>query len=70
MLNRLIDYTRAHIPESEPGFTVRDIRWQIEITAGGRLTGILPMGDEKRGAERWGCPEMHDMQSGGKLRTT
>lgn len=66
MLNRLIDYTRAHIPESEPGFTVRDIRWQIEITADGKLVGVLPLGDEKSGAERWGCPEMHDMQSGGK----
>lgn len=66
MLNRLIDYTRANIPLSEPGFTVRDIRWRIEITQDGRLAGIIPLGDEKRGAERWGCPEMHDMQSGGK----
>jgi CRISPR-associated protein Csd1 len=66
MLNRLIDYTHAHIPESEQGFTVRDIRWRIELTKEGRLAGILPLGDEKSGAERWGCPEMHDMQSGGK----
>jgi len=66
MLNLLIDYTRTHVPLSEPGFTVRDIRWRIEITKEGRLAGILPLGDEKRGAERWGCPEMHDMQSGGK----
>jgi CRISPR-associated protein Csd1 len=66
MLNRLIDYTRVHIPESEPGFTVRDIRWRIELTKDGRLAGILPLGDEKSGAERWGCPEMHEMQSGGK----
>jgi CRISPR-associated protein Csd1 len=66
MLNRLIDYTRTHIPESEVGFTVRDIRWRIELTKDGRLAGILPLGDEKSGAERWGCPEMHDMQAGGK----
>ncbi len=66
MLNRLNDYTRAHIHESEPGFTVRDIRWRIELTKDGGLAGILPMGDENGGAERWGCPEMHDMQSGGK----
>ncbi|MDP2833365.1 MAG: type I-C CRISPR-associated protein Cas8c/Csd1 [Pseudomonadota bacterium] len=66
MLNRLIDYTRAHIPESEPGFTVRDIRWRIELTKDGRLAGVLPMGDEDSGDERWCCPEMHDMQSGGK----
>ena len=66
MLNQLIEYTRNHIPDSEIGFTVRDIRWRIEITKDGRLAGILPRGDEKSGAERWGCPEMHDMQSGGK----
>lgn len=66
MLNRLIDYTHVHIPKSEPGFTVRDIRWLIELTKEGRLGGILPLGDEKSGAERWGCPEMHDMNSGGK----
>ena len=47
-------------------FTVRDIRWLIELTKEGRLGGILPLGDEKSGAERWGCPEMHDMNSGGK----
>ena len=66
MLNQLIEYTHTHIPDSEIGFTVRDIRWRIEITKDGRLAGVVPRGDEKSGAERWGCPEMHDMQSGGK----
>jgi CRISPR-associated protein Csd1 len=66
MLNQLIEYTHAHIPKSEVGFTVRDIRWRIEITRDGRLAGVIPLGDEKSGAERWGCPEMYDMQSGGK----
>lgn len=66
MLNRLIDYTHAHVPHSEPGFTVRDIRWRIEITADGRLAGIIPVGNEKSGDERWGCPEMHDMVAGGR----
>ena len=66
MLNRLIDYTHKHVPFSELGFTVRDIRWRIELAKDGQLMGVLPMGDEKSGAERWHCPEMHDMQSGGK----
>src|SRR5690242_15371739 len=66
MLNRLIDYAHANVPFSELGFTVRDIRWRIELTKEGRLLGILPLGDEKSGVERWHCPEMHDMQSGGK----
>lgn len=66
MLNRLIDYAHTNVPFSELGYTVRDIRWRIELTKDGRLVGILPLGDEKNGAERWRCPEMHDMQSGGK----
>lgn len=66
MLNQLIRYADAQVPYSEPGFTVRDIRWRIELTKEGRLAGVLPLGDEKSGIERWGCPEMHDMQSGGK----
>lgn len=66
MLNRLINYAQTVVPNSEPGFTVRDIRWQIEITSDGKLAGVLPLGDEKSGVERWGCPEMHDMQSGSK----
>src|SRR5574340_119055 len=66
MLNRLIDYANTYVPFSELGFTVRDIRWRIELAKDGRLIGILPLGDEKNGAERWHCPEMHDMQSGGK----
>lgn len=66
MLNRLIDYANTYVPFSELGFTVRDIRWRIELAKDGRLIGVLPLGDEKNGAERWHCPEMHDMQSGGK----
>lgn len=66
MLNRLMEYADTEVPFSEPGFTVRDIRWRIEISQDGQLGGILPLGNEKSGYERWGCPEMHDMQSGGK----
>jgi CRISPR-associated protein Csd1 len=66
MLNRLIDYAHIHVPQSEPGFTVRDIRWRIEISSDGQLVGIIPLGDGTGGTERWNCPEMHDMQSGGK----
>lgn len=65
MLQRLIDYAHAQGLPSEPGFTVRSIRWQIEISANAKRIGITPSFDEK-GEERWGCPEMHDMNSGGK----
>ena len=36
MLNQLIRYADSHLPHSEPGFTVRDIRWRIELTTEGR----------------------------------
>lgn len=65
MLQRLIDYAHLHIPLSEPGFTVRGIRWRINIGADGKLLGIIPSTNDK-GDERWGCPEMHGMVSGGK----
>lgn len=65
MLQRLIDYAHLHIPLSEPGFTVRGIRWRIDIDGDGKLLGIIPSVNDK-GDERWGCPEMHEMNSGGK----
>lgn len=65
MLQRLIDYAHLHIPLSEPGFTVRGIRWRLDIGADGQLLGIIPSANDK-GDERWGCPEMHEMNSGGK----
>jgi CRISPR-associated protein Csd1 len=65
MLQRLIEYAQGHVPLSEPGFTVRGIRWCIDISADGKLTGIIPSANDK-GDERWGCPEMHGMVAGGK----
>lgn len=65
MLNTLVEYAKTHVPFSEPGFTDRMIRWRIEISADGRLLGVLPQGDDDKGQERWGCPEMHNMNAGG-----
>lgn len=65
MLQRLIDYAQTYVPLSEPGFTVRGIRWRIDIGADGKLVGIIPSANDN-GDERWGCPEMHGMVAGGK----
>lgn len=65
MLNTLIDYAKSHVPFSEPGFTDRMVRWRIEISADGRLLGVLPQGEDDKGQEKWGCPEMHNMVAGG-----
>ncbi len=65
MLNALVEYARKTVPLSEPGFTDRMVRWRIEISAGGRLLGVLPQGEDDKGVEKWGCPEMHNMNAGG-----
>ena len=41
------------------------IRWRIEISADGHLLGVLPEGEDDKGQEKWGCPEMHNMNAGG-----
>ena len=64
MLQRLIEYAQLH-RLSEPGFTVRNIRWRIDIDANGKRLGIIPSTSDK-GDERWGCPQMPGMNSGGK----
>lgn len=65
MLNALVEYAQTHIPLTEPGFTDRMVRWRIEISADGRLLGVLPQGEDDKGMEKWGCPEMHNMNAGG-----
>lgn len=65
MLNALVEYAQKNIPLSEPGFTDRIVRWRIELSADGRLLGVLPQGEDDKGQERWGCPEMHNMNAGG-----
>ncbi len=65
MLNALVEYAQNNIPLSEPGFTDRMVRWRIELSADGRLLGVLPQGEDDKGQEKWGCPEMHNMNAGG-----
>ena len=66
MLQALVSYTEQHLPESEPGFKVREVNWLIELTSDGRMLGIVPLGDGKRGQPLARCPDMHGMNAGGK----
>jgi CRISPR-associated protein Csd1 len=66
MLNELIGYTKKHLPDAEPGFTTRPIRWSVEIAADGRFLNLVPLGDGKRGEHLTRCPDMHAMNAGGK----
>lgn len=62
MLHHLLDLAE----ESEPGFAAEAIRWQVELTAGGKLLGVLPLGDGKRGELHKKVPKMHNMSAGGR----
>ena len=64
MLHTLMDY--ANDLNSEPGFKTREVRWCIELAADGRFLNVFPLGDGKRGTMRPRCPDMHNMNAGGK----
>jgi CRISPR-associated protein Csd1 len=50
----------------EPGFKTREVRWCIDLSADGRLLGLLPLGDGKAGKMVERCPDMHGMNAGGR----
>ena len=52
--------------DSEPGFKAREVRWCVELAADGRFLNVLPLGDGKRGQMQLRCPDMHNMNAGGK----
>ena len=66
MLQPLVEYAASHLTASEPGFKSRAVRWSIALTANGRFLNILPLGDDKRGRELDRCPDMHNMNAGGR----
>ena len=64
MLQALMDYGSGL--DSEPGFKTREVRWCIDLTTDGRFLNVLPLGDDKRGQMQPRCPDMHNMNAGGK----
>ncbi len=64
MLQALMDYGSGL--DSEPGFKTREVRWCIELAADGRFLNVLPLGDGRRGQMQPRCPDMHNMNAGGK----
>ena len=64
MLNTLVEYAGKHL-DSEPGFTTRMVRWLVEISSEGKLINVLPIGEDK-GEQTPRCPEMHNMNAGGR----
>lgn len=66
MLNQLVEYARKNISGSEPGFTTRTVKWLAEISGDGRLVNIIPLGEGKKGEQTSKCPEMSNMNAGGR----
>jgi len=66
MLQALKAYAERRLPDSEPGFKAREVRWCIELAADGRFLNVVPLGDGKRGENHPRCPDMHGMVAGGK----
>lgn len=66
MLQALMSYAESHLPDSEPGFKTREVRWRIELDADGAFLAVVPLGDGKRGQSVARCPDMHGMNAGGK----
>lgn len=64
MLQALMNYGDGL--DSEPGFKTREVRWCVELGADGRFLNVLPLGDGKRGAVHPRCPDMPNMNAGGK----
>lgn len=64
MLQSLMEYGSRL--DSEPGFKTREVRWCIDLDATGRFLNLLPLGDGKRGQTQSRCPDMHNMNAGGK----
>lgn len=67
MLNELVRYAQSNpdLSDSEPGFTTRTVRWLVELSGDGRLINVLPLGEDK-GEQTPKCPEMHNMNAGGR----
>ena len=64
MLQALMNYGEGL--DSEPGFKTREVRWSIALALDGRFLNVLPLGDGKRGAVHPRCPDMPNMNAGGK----
>lgn len=64
MLQALMNYGEGL--DSEPGFKTREVRWCVELASDGRFLSVLPLGDGRRGALHSRCPDMHNMNAGGR----
>jgi CRISPR-associated protein Csd1 len=71
MLHEILAYAERTGIQSEPGFTVKSVKWAIVINNQSEINGIVPLGDGKRGLTFERCPDLSqgEMIAGGITRS-
>lgn len=67
MLQQIVEFANKKIPDMQPGFGPKRVKWRIDINQNGN-TIIQPYGDSRIGGELEKCPEYpaNLLQGGGK----
>jgi CRISPR-associated protein Csd1 len=58
MLTQLVEYAQNKQLVAEPGFAPKEIKWLISISSDARFTGIIQLGDGKKGVTSGCCPDL------------
>ena len=67
MLQQIVEFANKKIPDMQPGFGPKRVKWRIDINQNGKSI-IQPYGDSRIGGELEKCPEYpaNLLQGGGK----
>lgn len=66
MLNELIAYARRKGLTAEPGFAAKSIYWMATVTADGRFSGVVNVGENRRPRVYACCPDLLKGEIDGK----
>ena len=71
MLNEILAYAQRSGLSSEPGFTVKTVKWAIIIGGNGQISGIAPLGEAGKGLSFARSPDLSqgEMIAGGVTRS-
>lgn len=58
MLGELVAYAKRKQLVIEPGFAPKEIKWLATVSPDGRFTGVLPVGEGKKGQTFACCPDL------------
>lgn len=71
MLNRLLEHAHRQGFRSEPGFARKTVRWAVCCDPQTRFTGVVPVGEDRRGLPYDYCPHLaqNELIAGGETRS-